>query len=115
VTVVSRSTVLSTVLPSSSLPYQQTRLTNQSLSVSAKVGAVPPQATVRAGSPYAAFCSGPAVTGRCGRSRIADGSWESRARQTVAGRSARAGAAISTGVVDCGVGAVADELGSDSG
>lgn len=111
---VSRSTVVSTVPPASSAACQQTLLTVHTSSVGGNCAGLPPQATVSAGSPYAAFCSGPAVTGRCGRSRTLSGSCDIRARQSTVGRSASAGAGISTGALDCTRG-LADALGSASG
>src|SRR5918997_2339104 len=73
-----------------------------------------PHATVSGGSPYAAFCSGPAETLRAGRSRTCAGSCEVTARQTWVARGDSRGAAICTGVDGTGAGALAEAAGAAS-
>src|SRR5438874_6010093 len=64
----------------------------------------PPQATLIAGSPYAAFCSGPAGTGRCGRPRTRPGRCAMSARQALASALANGREGIATGAVLAGDG-----------
>ena len=110
VTGISRSTVVQTVASGRLLDRcQQTACVDHDL-VGRREGRRRHAAgeTVSGGSPYAAFCSGPAVTGRCARPSSVAGSIDSSARHTVADRAASAGAAISTGAVDCGAGGDAE-------
>src|SRR5687768_15008950 len=95
----SRSTVVQTVAAASCAACQQTRSSELTRSVGGYEAVGTPQATVMAGSPYAAFWSAPAVTGRRARSRSAPGSSETKVRQTAAARGGNAVAVIGTGVV----------------
>jgi hypothetical protein len=117
-TATSRSIVVKTFARVPGAAYQQTSFMMSSsvssgthpeppASVAHIAGCGPPHCTVIGGSPYAAFCSGPAVTLRAGSVRIADGSCDVTARQTCAARGASFGAATGTGAAGTAAGEVA--------
>src|SRR5205823_14003045 len=85
--------------------YQQTPDRRYTFAVGSTGGpGAAPQARVIAGSPYAAFCSAPAVTGRRGRSRTESGRRETSSWQAAAVGVGSGDAVIGTGVVACGAG-----------
>ena len=100
VIVTTRSTAVHAVLSRPGRAYQHTPDSGYTSPVGSIDGSGPaPQARVIGGSPYAAFCSGPAGTGRRRRSRRESGRAASNARHTVAVCGDRFGAAIATGPV----------------
>src|SRR3954469_14076725 len=120
---ISRSRVVNVVPPADGPVAQHTRFMVSSSASSATqpfgpaavvahmVGRATPQDTVRGGSPYAAFCSGPALTLRGDRSRTFAGSCDITARQTDAARAESFGAGICTAVDGTAAGVVGPAAG----
>src|SRR6185369_5482994 len=94
-----RSTVVQTAPPDPGAATKHAPPSGNTSAVGSTEAGGAPQATVRAGSPYAAFCSSPALTGRRFASWTVSGRWAITVRQTAATSSASEGAAIVTGPV----------------
>src|SRR5690242_16179227 len=92
-----RSAVVHTVPPDSATATKQTPDIGYTSSVGATFAAGAPHATVMAGSPYAAFCSAPAVTGRRFASRIESGRCAITLRHTAAASSESGRSGMVTG------------------